>query len=70
MRHYIFILTMLLNAIAIHAQEKMNIPQLMEYLERNHPEGFSKTMNSNSLGGTIINMDWEEHYNILNNKKI
>jgi hypothetical protein len=38
---------MLLNAIAIHAQEKMNIPQLMEYLERNHPEGFSKTMNSN-----------------------
>ena len=33
MKHYIFILAMLLNAVAIHAQEPMSIPQLMEYLE-------------------------------------
>ena len=39
MKHYIFILAMLLNAVAIHAQEPMSIPQLMEYLEKNHPEG-------------------------------
>ena len=38
MKHYIFILAMLLNAVALHAQE-MSIPQLMEYLEKHHPEG-------------------------------
>lgn len=38
MKHYIFILAMMLNAVALHAQE-MSIPQLMEYLEKHYPEG-------------------------------
>ena len=32
MKHYIFIMAMMLNVVALHAQE-MSIPQLMEYLQ-------------------------------------
>ena len=64
MKHYIFILAMLLNAVAIHAQEPMSIPQLMEYLEKNYPEGMyggisnhSKTMHENISWGKSYERD-------------
>ena len=64
MKHYIFILAMLLNAVAIHAQEPMSIPQLMEYLEKNYPEGmyggisnYSKTMHENISWGKSYERD-------------
>ena len=67
MKHYIFILAMLLNAVAIHAQEPMSIPQLMEYLEKNYPEGmyggisnYSKTLHENISWGKSYERDKEK----------
>lgn len=41
MKHYVFILAMLMQALVINAQNDNSIRQLIQYLEKNHPEELS-----------------------------
>ena len=43
MRRYIFILTILMQALIIDAQNDNSIRQLIQYLEKNHPEELSNS---------------------------
>ena len=69
MKHYIFILAMLLNAVAIHAQEPMSIPQLMEYLEKNYPEGMYGGIR-NHPNTMYENISWGKSYERYKDKPI
>ncbi|MBO4431605.1 MAG: hypothetical protein J5790_09735 [Bacteroidaceae bacterium] len=70
MKHYIFILAMMLNAVALHAQE-MSIPQLMEYLEKHHPEGmFGYTIIESSYTYSIESVRWTLSYDKKTDKPI
>lgn len=70
MKHYIFILAMMLNAVALHAQE-MSIPQLMEYLEKHHPEGmFGFTNIESSYINNIESVRWTLSYDKKTDKPI
>ena len=70
MKHYIFILAMMLNAVALHAQE-MSIPQLMEYLEKHHPEGmFGYTNIESSYTYNIESVRWTLSYDKKTDKPI
>ena len=41
MKQYIFILAMLMQAFAIHAQKNNGIRELMQHLEKDYPEGIT-----------------------------
>ena len=65
MKHHIFMLAMMLQAIAIHAQNEHSIQQLMDYLEQHHPEEIGY-----SLGRTNERIyeerSWKKCYDIRN----
>ena len=69
MKHHIFMLAMMLQAIAIHAQNEQNIQQLMDYLEQHHPEEISY-----SLGRTNERIyeerSWKKGYDIRKDRPI
>ena len=70
MKHYIFIMAMMLNVVALHAQE-MSIPQLMEYLEKHHPEGmFGFTTIESSNYNNIESVRWTLSYDMKKDKPI
>ncbi|MBR6973311.1 MAG: hypothetical protein IKH80_01615, partial [Bacteroidaceae bacterium] len=70
MKHYIFIMAMMLNVVALHAQE-MSIPQLMEYLEKHHPEGmFGFTDIESSHYNNIESVRWTLSYDMKKDKPI
>ena len=70
MKHYIFIMAMMLNVVALHAQE-MSIPQLMEYLEKHHPEGmFGFTNIESSHYNNIESVRWTISYDKKTDKPI
>ncbi|MBO7569110.1 MAG: hypothetical protein J6T11_01985 [Bacteroidaceae bacterium] len=70
MKHYIFIMAMMLNVVALHAQE-MSIPQLMEYLEKHHPEGmFGFTTIESSNYNNIESVRWTLYYDMKKYKPI
>ncbi len=69
MKHHIFMLAMMLQAIAIHAQNEQNIQQLMDYLEQHHPEEIGY-----SLGRTNERIyeerSWKKCYDIRKDRPI
>lgn len=69
MKHHIFMLAMMLQAIAIHAQNEQNIQQLMDYLEQHHPEEIGY-----SLGRTNEKIyeerSWKKGYDIRKDRPI
>ena len=61
---------MMLNVVALHAQE-MSIPQLMEYLEKHHPEGmFGFTNIESSHYNNIESVRWTISYDKKTDKPI
>lgn len=63
MKHHIFILAMMIQTIAIHAQNENSIPQLMDYLEQHHPKEIGYSLGRTDKG-IYEERRWEKGYDI------
>ncbi|MBQ2359355.1 MAG: hypothetical protein II398_00475, partial [Prevotella sp.] len=69
MKRYILIGLVLLQAMSTLAQNDNSIPQLMEYLEKNHPEEISYEIIRYD-DGYSERWTWEKEYHVKKDKPI